>query len=498
MRLWIHWTKWLSIYSVAALSSCARPGPSAAVPEGEETPRSAAAPGERIDGSGPGAAGALRRAALIEVQPTPGRIVRRDVIDEIGVTVLTLGNGALVVMKPTDFDQSQILEQSVSSGGHSRAEDEAYPVATLASEVVIRSGLSNHDPAALQELLAGKQVQVAPWISEHAEGIRASSSPQDLETMLQLIYLYQTAPRRDESAFAAVLALHREEAQSREQNPLLEFFDVVSRRVHADHLRRRALSVTQIDAMQLDQALSFYRDRFDNASDFTYVFVGGFDPARLEPLVERYLASLPASPRDDAWRDVGPALPDGVTRVQVTGGPAERSLVSIGFHGPAEWSPDAADDLRLLAMALDVRLREVMREDLAGSRGVFVDSTLRRRPRQEYSLGIVFDCAPDRVIELQASVFETIAQLKSTEPKAALVRKLQERRLHELEAAFRDNAFWLEALVETYEFHTDPRRILDERTRVERIDSQTLELAAQRYLDTRRYVDAVLVPEGYN
>ncbi len=437
----------------------------------------------------------VSEGALLAAEPSAGSIVHEAVVPEIGVIVWTLSNGAKVVLKPTDFKQDELLEQSISSGGHSLASDADFAAAALATSIVISSGVGSHDVDALGKLLSGKVVSAFPWISEHEEGVRGSASPKDTEALLQLMHLYLTAPRRDEGAFATLRSQQRQAAENRDLNPLAYFGDAMSKQLYDGHLRRQALSVEMIDALDLDAALKFYRERLGDVGDFTFVFVGKLDPLSLRPLVERYLASVPGSARADRWRDVRAYLPKGVEEVRVRRGQAPKSQVGLLFHGNAEWSADAEDDLRMLRGYLETRLREVIREEKGGSYGISVQGGLSRRPRSEYMLSIGFDCPPTRVDELKKAVFDVIAELKTKGTSADTVQKLKELRRRRFQTAFRENGFWLEALVDHYKFGTDPRAILDLEKSTERVSSAALQRIAKTYLDEQQYVDAVLLPE---
>jgi zinc protease len=431
---------------------------------------------------------------LVEAEPTPGRIVREEQITEIGVSVWTLSNGARVVLKPTDFKDDELLAQSVSAGGSSLAADADYAAASLASSIVLQSGVGSHDAATLTQLLSGKIVGVVPWISEHEAGLRGSASAEDAGTLLQLMHLYLTAPRRDEPAFLALKGQQRQAAQNRDLTPALVFMDAMSRELYGNHPRRQALSADMIDALDLDAALSFYRERLGDVGASTFVFVGRIDPASFRSWVERYLASVPGSTRAETWRDVGAYLARGREQVRVRSGQEPKSQVGLIFHGDAEWSAEAEDDLRMLRGYLDTRLREVIRKDKGGTYGVSVRAGLTRRPRPEYMVSIDFDCPPERADELKKAVFEVIDQLQAAGVSDDSENKIKELRRRQQETAFRDNGFWLEALLDHYRFGTDPRAILERKASAERVSSAALQRIARRYLDTRQYVDALLSP----
>ncbi|MEY2935897.1 MAG: hypothetical protein RL033_6646, partial [Pseudomonadota bacterium] len=231
--------------------------------------------------------------ALLATAPTPGKIVKEEQLPEIGVTLWTLSNGARVVLKPTDFQRDQILEQSMSFGGNAREPASNFPSVRIAHEVVAVSGVGQLDRSQLERALNGKVVSAYPWIDEQTEGIRASAAPKDAETMFQLLHLLAGAPRRDEAAFEAYKGALREGLRNRDLSPVQVFSDAITRKLWGDQPRRLPPSLASVDQIKLDVALEFYRQRFADVSDFIFVFVGQIELDRFRALTERYLASLP-------------------------------------------------------------------------------------------------------------------------------------------------------------------------------------------------------------
>lgn len=147
---------------------------------------------------------------LLAASPTPGSITKEEQIAEVGLTVWTLSNGARVVLKPTDFEDDEILSKAISFGGNAVASADEFQTARFATNVVLASGLGALDRQALQQTLTGKMASAWPWMDEQSEGIRGKASPEDVETLFQLIHLYATAPRRDPGAFEAFRQALRE------------------------------------------------------------------------------------------------------------------------------------------------------------------------------------------------------------------------------------------------------------------------------------------------
>ncbi|MEP6904668.1 MAG: insulinase family protein, partial [Gemmatimonadales bacterium] len=236
----------------------------------------------------------LSGSALVDRVPAGGKIVSSTPIASIGATEWKLSNGSRVIVKPTDFKADEILFGAYSRGGTSLAADPDVMSARLASQIVGLGGAGNFNRIDLAKKLSGKDVAVAPAIGETTEGLNGHSSLKDLETLFQLVYLDFTSPRLDTTAFNAFRAQVGPFLANRGASPDAVFQDTVQVTMSQHSVRARPVTPAVFAEVNPDKALAFYKDRFADASDFTFVFVGNADTIALRPLVERYLASLPS------------------------------------------------------------------------------------------------------------------------------------------------------------------------------------------------------------
>ena len=276
-----------------------------------------------------------RDEPLLAETPTPSPVESTRAFEEIGVTEWTLGNGVTVILKPTDFQNDQVLLAGWSPGGTSLVSAEDHVSSTLATFVLSQGGVGEFDLIELQKQLAGKVANAFTMLGELQEGVNASASPEDLETMFQLVYLNMTAPRLDDRAYNNVVQRLTAMLENRSKSPETAFRDEFTRRQSQDHPRRRPLDVEVLGELDPEKALAIYRERFADASDFHFVMVGNFDLDAVQPLVETYLGGLPTTDREESWRDVGVRPPTGVERFTVERGVEPKSLVQMSFQGPA-------------------------------------------------------------------------------------------------------------------------------------------------------------------
>ena len=431
---------------------------------------------------------------LLAAIPTPGSIVDEEVIESVEATRWTLSNGITVIARQTDFKNDEVQFSAFSPGGTSLVADEDFVSAQRASAVVSGSGVGPHDSVTLDRLLAGKRVSVSPYIGELFEGLGGSASPEDLETLFQLITLYVTEPRFDPDYFATFQARLRTAAERRPTQPDAVFADTFYSLISQDHFRRRPLTLERVDELSLERAEAVYRDRFADLGDATFVFVGAFDWDVLRELTTTYLASLPAAGRVEEWRDVGVDPPLGIEDVVVRSGIEPRSLTVWAFVGEAEWAGNDAMALHVASEMLATRLRERVREQLGGAYSISASGGAVLLPDQEYRLQIVFGSDPARVDELLAEVAVELDWLRAGGEQRYLDTVKEQMRTSR-EEQLRDNGFWLGQLRSLLERDFPLSSVNEFETTLEGITLDDIAEVAQRYLPVDRYVRVVLLPE---
>ncbi|MFW5973630.1 MAG: M16 family metallopeptidase, partial [Bacteroidota bacterium] len=432
---------------------------------------------------------------LIEEVPQPAEVVQEDFIEDLNVHTFTLANGVQVVIKPTDFRQDEVRMSAFSPGGHSLVSDEDYFDATNAAAIVARSGVGPFTRTQLQNRLSGKVVSVTPYIGELEEGLQGNASPEDLETLFQLVHLYFTEPRADSAAFRSFQNQQRPFLRNRRANPNAVFQDSLTAALYGDDIRFRPPTVDMIDDLDLRNAFEIYQDRFADASDFTFVFVGNVSPSEVRRLAQSYLGSLPATPREETWRDVRPELPPDVVRTEVYKGIADQSQTVLLFHGPIDYTLEERHRLQSLEDVLAIRLREDLREERAAVYGVGVNASSFERPEPRYQFAINFTSDPDRVDELIDAVFDQIERIKTEGPTEDELLTVQEQQRRERETQLRSNVFWMGSLSYYFDRDEDPRRILEYDRLIDSLTAEDVRQVAERYLNADRFVRAVLYPE---
>jgi len=438
---------------------------------------------------------AVAEAPLMRTLPSAGSIVSTSQRTDLNITEWKLSNGTRVILKPTSYKQDEILFRAISPGGTSLADDRDHIPAMTAAQVIASSGLGDFNAVGLRKKLSGKVAAVRPFIGQLEEGIAGSASPQDLETVFQLIHLAFTAPRADRDLFKSLTSRMKAQLANRSAMPEMAFFESVQRIMTQDHPRARSLTAEAVDEMNLEKSLAFYRDRFGDAGDFTFFLVGNIDLEAVKPLVKQYLASLPSDGRNETWRDLGIRPPKGVVKETVYKGVEPKSITVLAFTGPFRYDPLQRLILRALCSILDTRLRNAIREDRGGTYGVNISPSYNRIPIESYGITINFGTDPERVEELTGVVFDEIARMKADGPTEEEVQNIKEAEIRSLETDSKKNAWWLSQLAHRYQSGEDPAGLLKIKDLTRELTAEEIQAAARSYFDLENYVQVTLRPE---
>lgn len=304
---------------------------------------------------------------LITSLPTPGKIVSESADSLFGSTVWTLSNGIRVHLKSTTFSPDKVMIAGYSPGGFSAGYSPALaPEYHLANDVLAAGAYGGHTATELRRMTAGRNVRVDVAVDNMEERLLASSAKEDLSVAMQLLYLKATAPERDDQAFSSIIENNRLKLSSNNSNPTFTMADSIHYYVYDRHPLGAKLSLDDLDSVSYDRILDLHRDRFGDMSDFDFYIVGDFDVDSLRPLVERYLASLPAAGRLEKASDIGYHYAKGRGRMDFTT-PMEtpQAIAYTFYNAPCDYN--LANVIK--AHAYGSLVQEALLRDLREDRG---------------------------------------------------------------------------------------------------------------------------------
>ncbi|MES2321500.1 MAG: insulinase family protein [Pseudomonadota bacterium] len=436
-------------------------------------------------------------ASLMSTPPQAGSIVEETEDKQLGLTRMTLSNGVKVILKPTDFRNDQVIMSSAREGGQSLFDEADRFNARYAHSVVATMGLKDYSPVELQKILAGKSASVTTGMGLHSDYITGNSGVDDIETLLQFVYLKFTGARRDPELFQSYIGKQVQSARNAMSQPEAIFQDTTISTLYNNHPRvQRIPRPDDFAKIDLDRAIAIYKERFSSAKGLTFIFVGSIDLAKFRPLVATYLASLPAPDIKLAYRDLGLNPVAGIVKKDVRSGSEAKSNISIQFTGETVYSEE--EQLRFHAMidVLNIRITDILREKLALIYGGGMGGTINRVPTNNYSISASLPTGPANVDKVIAAAFAEIERLKTQGPDAGDLVKVKQNWLQRHQKSMRENGYWL-ARLQTSVLHggSDPADILLYEKRVNAITADELKDAAKRYFNMKNYVQVVLYPE---
>lgn len=434
-------------------------------------------------------------APLIAAMPVAGKVTKKTDNVQFGYTELLFSNGVRMILKPTDFKNDEIMISAYSPGGTSLYPDNDIMSAMLSSTIVTQSGLGDYDFIGLQKKLSGNTAKLSPYINELREGVNGSCSPKDLETMLQLNYLYFTGIRRDSTAFNAYISRMKNMIKPMRANPQVIFQDTLTKIISMNSPRAIAIPTeAQFDQVNLDRLLSIFKDRFTDASDFTYLMVGNFKTEEVTPLLEKYIGGLPSTGRTETWKNVTPDFPKGLVDVTVPKNSEPQSQVAMVWKGDFKWQDKYRQGFTMLMNILSIKLRETMREEQGGVYGVSFNGNPVKFPEPKYTITSTWGCDPDSISKLAQTVLGEMTKIKKNGPTQEDLNKVKETLIRERETRLKENSFWLSSL-QAYYLNGDRLLNLEEyKTFVNSFTAKDIKKVAGKYLDTESYVKVALTP----
>jgi zinc protease len=433
---------------------------------------------------------------LISKKPAPGKVVKESKNAALGTTELTFASGVKVVLKPTDFKNDEILLEGFRKGGQNQYGVADRYNAAYASEIVQSMGIGDFSPTDLKKINAGKTVSVAPQMGALSADLSGSSSVKDLETMLQMVYLYCTQPRKDTALFRAYVTRRVTALQFLMANPQAAFIDTMQQVLyqgnplapilvpHADYYKN----------LSVDRILQIFKEQFGTGNGFTFTLVGSFDIDKIKPLLGQYLGSLPAQGKTFGFVDNGVRPIEKGTTMVVHKGKDKKCLILKFYNAQVPYSE--ASDLALdgLSQVLDIRIIDRLREKIGGiySGGTFSD--MNRYPYGNASLVLQLPCNPDKKDTLLTAFGEELDKIKKDGPTAEDLAKVKAQWQEKHVTDVRENTYWQQALHGIYLLDATPGATTDYLARISALKASDIQAAAKLVTLESQSFTAIMLP----
>ena len=387
---------------------------------------------------------------IVANMPKPGKIKKEADMAEFDAKVLTLSNGIKVYYKKTDFKEDEIRFNASSFGGLSvLPQDDNITLMNL-DNLITLGGVGNFSAIDLPKVLAGKRVRVTPYIGNYEEGMSGSCSPKDLETMMQLIYLYFTAPRADEEAFQSYKERRKATLENQENDPMTAFSDSLMKVLYDNHPLRVRMTSEDIDKIDYTKAMELYKKSFADPKNFTFYFVGNIDEEAFKPLVAQYLASLKKGKGKNEWKDIKLGITDKEVICHYEKEMQNPKVtIYMTLNGPMEYSYRNMIYMSTLSDVMDIYYTRTIREEEGGTYGVGVYGQVSDKPKDAFMFLIAFDTNKEMYEKLMGKVREGLNDVATNGPAQEDLTKVIENIYKKRAEQKEENRFWIN-VIETF------------------------------------------------
>jgi len=428
---------------------------------------------------------------LIKKLPKAGKVTKTE-NGPFGYKKLTLSNGATVYLKNTDFKADEIQMTAFSQGGTSLYGDKDVVNIKVADELFTIGGLGAFNLTDLKKALAGKKLSLNPSINTYSEGLDGKTTPKDFETFMQLTYLYFTAVRSDNEAFQSWKTKEHAMLVNAESNPMKALGDTIRKEMYPDMSRLKPLTLAELDQINYARCLQIGKERFANAADFSFVFTGNIDEATVIPMIEQYIASLPAKGKAETFNDFGAYRNEG-KHINVFNHKMEipTATVLLGNNGKAEYTLKNKIAYSIADQILDIMMTEEIREKEGGTYGVSVSAAINYLPKPNVSFQVYYQTDPEKYEFLNNRIHEIVADFAQNGPSAVNMDKVKEYMVKKHQENMRENGYYArcmrELLVNGLDMYTGYDQMLNS------ITANDVRLVIKNLLDQNNEIKVVMV-----
>ena len=435
--------------------------------------------------------------SLISGELKGGKIVETKQLPEFGAVEWTLDNGAKVVFRKADYEKESVSLLSYSPGGTSLYDLDMLPSANSVASYVANFGLGDFDGITLKKMLTGKTATTEVSITDLYEAVNGSSTPKDVETMLQMVYLRFEKPRFDKVMFESTLTLSRSLMSTLRNQPQSIMGDSLQQIITNYHPRTMIIDENYLDKISFEGIEQVYRDRVKDASDFTFFIVGNIDEETIKPLVEKYIGSISSENRKEMWKDNGVRMPKGLTKKVIDLDLQEpKATIFVDFTKEMEYNTYNNICNSVLQGILNLRYTESIREEEGGTYGVTVLASSGCLPSSKYVMMILFECDPTRAEYLKSLIFEEAERLQKEAPTEEELNKVISNLEKNRKESKNHNNYWMTALWDYYVNGVntvDPKNYEDI---LSRLTPKNIQQFAQKLFKDADVVDLIFKPKS--
>jgi zinc protease len=435
-------------------------------------------------------------SSLLTQQPKAGKVVTETKDIKAGTTTWTLSNGAKVTFKKTDFKNDEVLFSGYRFGGSSVYTGSDYQSADYCNNVVDEMGYGEFSNTDLQKFLKGKTVSINTWVDLNSDAISGGSGVKDFETAMQLLYLKCTAPRIDETAFASFKNRQQQMIAQMKSDPQSFYGDTLNKFMYHNSPRMKEIpDVSDYDAIKMNNAIGFYNQRFNTANGMNYFFVGSIPEASFKPLIEKYIGGLGNQTIESKTRDLGIEPVTGENSLTIKIGSEPKSMVNEMSYFNTPYNQNDETELNLLTEIINNRITDVIREKMSAIYGGGAGLRLQKFPKERFMMQSYLPCGPENAEKVKTAFWEIIKECKQPgNIKADELAKATETAIQKYRVGIKTNNYWLALLSKYQQFGLPTENIHNFETRIKAISPAKLTAVANKYLNSKNVLHALMMP----
>ena len=378
---------------------------------------------------------------LITKLPKPGSIISERTY-KYGYTEFTLSNGLKVYVRPTNFEPDEVNLKLFSLGGKNIYPDSEMPNLTYLMAGATIGGVAQYNDLTLEKMLAGKTATVTPFIDNDTRGMAGTSNVKDTKTLLELVYLYFTQPRKDPQAFKNLMEQQQEFLTNAHVNPMLAYNDTLHKVAYATN-RMESMNKEQLKRVNYNRIMHIYKELFANAANFKLILTGNININKLKPLLCQYIATLPSNNTKETIGTYEPKLVDGKkTYIFHKKQTTPTAITTIVIKGKMEYNNRNELLMDAIGQLLRIVYTEKVREDKGGTYSVQVSGDLQHHPNNEALLRIAFQTDPQKYNDLIPIVYKELEKMATEGPSQQDLDKVKAYELKVYNQVLRMNNYW--------------------------------------------------------
>ena len=436
----------------------------------------------------------VKNEPLITTMPKAGKIQKEVAGKKFDYKELTLSNGAKVILKQTDLKKDQVILSGEGFGGSSLYGEADFANIKMFDDAVEASGLGNFSHTELEKALAGKIASASLSLSSDRAHISGSSTPADVETMLQLVYLYFTNINKDQESYDNMMKTTELMLKNKLLQPESVFSDSLSLTLTCHDKRQAPLATEDLKNVSYDRILQMAKEQTSNAAAFTFTIIGNYDEATIRPLIEKYLGALPSQKKIVKGKDVeklfkGEVINDFTRKMETP----KAIAVMTWMNDKMDYSLQNVIRTSMVGQILTMIYTEKIREEASAAYSVAAQSGMSRDDFRTLTQLLVYCPMKPEKGDIATKIMKEEVENLAKSVDAEKLNKVKEYMLKDIDDQAKTNNYWLRQINRLRLFGVDTHT--DYKATVQAQTPESIAAFMQEFLKPGNRAEVIMLPE---